>query len=113
MQQNVNRHYRFEASEKLWKEFNNFTNSLKKEMQESHNSYIYLDKDGKSKNISDRKMLEFFFNLDISYPNDTEKNSWLDVLYMYKDAPSLGDENGTCANIKVGIEQLITDHYLS
>ena len=51
--------------------------------------------------MSDREILEKYIDLEKSCLREKEKKHVMDMLYKYKEAFSLRDEMGTCANIKV------------
>ena len=54
--------------------------------------------------MSVREMLETFAYLHNSCLTHTEKKSFLDMLYKYKKAFSLGNEIGTCPSIVADIK---------
>ena len=56
------------------------------------------------KYLTDREILEKYINLDNMCLTEKEKEEIMDLLYKYKEAFSLRDEIGTCANIEVGID---------
>ena len=57
--------------------------------------------------MSDRKMLEKYIDLSNSCLHKEEKEEVMDILYKYKEAFSLRDEEGTCPNTEVEID--VTD----
>ena len=54
--------------------------------------------------MSDREILEKYIDLEKSCLTDKEKKAVIDMLCKYKEAFSLRDERGTCANIEVEID---------
>ena len=44
LQQNLNKHYRFESVDILCEQFNKFINTLKKEKEETKDNYPWLDR---------------------------------------------------------------------
>ena len=49
----------------------------------------------KERNISDREILDKYVESEKSCLSDLEKKWVMDILYIYKDTFSLGDEIGT------------------
>ena len=108
LQQNISRFYAFESAEKVYQQFNNLINTLKREEKlETGEKYPWLDKMDERKYVTDREILEKYINLDNTYLTEEEKKEIMDMLYKYEEAFSLRDETGTCANIEVGID--VTD----
>ena len=59
--------------------------------------------------MTDKKTLEKYSDLDKSCLTEKEKKEVFDMLYNYKEAFSLRDKIGTCANIEIDIG--ITDQF--
>ena len=57
--------------------------------------------------MTDKEILDKYINVDNSCLSKEEKRGAMDMLYRYRNAFSLGDEIGTCFNIKVEID--VTD----
>ena len=64
MQQNLSKYYRFEKAEKLCEYFNNFVNTLKKEIEQKSpmHKYPWLDPDDERKHMTDKEILEKYIN---------------------------------------------------
>ena len=109
LQQNLSRYYRFERAEKLYKYFNKFVNTLKREREEKSpkDDYTWLDPDDNRRHMTDREILEKYINLNHSCLSKEEKIKVMDMLFKYEEAFSLRDEIGTCPNIEVEID--VTD----
>ena len=60
LQQNLSRYYRFKKAEKLYENFNEFINTLKKEREQKSptDKYPWLDPDDERKHMTDREILE-------------------------------------------------------
>ena len=99
LQQNTSKYYRFESTDIICKQFNKFTNTLKKE--EIIDKYLWLDQGDERRNMSDSKILDKYVNLEKSCLSDLEKKEVMNMLYKDKDTFSLRDEIGTCPNIEV------------
>ena len=69
--------------------------------------YPWLEPDDERRNMSDKKILDKYIDLDKSCLTDSENNQIMDMLYKCKDVFSLRNEIGTCPNIEVEID--ITD----
>ena len=109
LQQNLSKYYRFEKAEKLYKYFNKFVNTLKKEREQRlpEDKAPRLDPDDDWRHMTDREILEKYINLENSCLNEEENIMVINMLFDYKEAFSLRDEIGTCPNIEVEID--ITD----
>ena len=106
LQQNISRYYRFEEASNLCEYFNKFMDMLKKDREQttSVDKYPWLDPEDERRNMTDREILEKYIDLGTSCLNREEKLKSMDMLYKYKEAFSLRDEIGTCANKEVEIE---------
>ena len=95
LQQNLSRYYRFEDTEKLCEYFNKFVNTLKKEREwkSQTDSYPWLDPDDERRHMTDREILEKYINLNNSCLDKKEKTKVMDMLFKYREAFSLRDEN--------------------
>ena len=109
LQQNLNRHYRFEKAEKLCEYINKFVNTLKKEREQKSltDNYPWLDPDDERRHMTDMDILEKYINLNNSYLSREEKTKVMDMIFKYREAFSLRNEIGTCPNIEVEID--VTD----
>ena len=109
LQQNLSKYYRFEEASKLCKYFNKIVDTLKKDREQTSlvDKYPWLSPDDKRRNMTDREILEKYIDLGASCLSKEERLKVMDMLYKYKEAFSLRDEIGTCANIEVDIE--VTD----
>ena len=109
LQKNSSRFYEFESAGKVWAQFNNLINTLKKEEKlETGEKYPWLDKTDERKYMTDREILEKYINWDNTCLTEIEKKEIMDMLYKYKEVFSLRDEIDTCPNIEVGIN--VTDN---
>ena len=54
LQQNLSKHYHFEAADTMCEQFNRFVNMLKKE-ENTEENYMWLDKNDERKYMTDRK----------------------------------------------------------
>ena len=64
LQQNVSRFYKFDSAEKIYDQFNNLINTLKREQSlEAGEKYPWLDETDKRKHMTDREILEKYINL--------------------------------------------------
>ena len=106
LQQNLSKYYRFEEAGKLYKYFNKFVDTLKKDREKttSVDKYPWLSSDDERRNMTDREILEKYIDLETSCLNKEERLKVMDMLYKYKEVFSLRDEIGTCPNIEVEIE---------
>ena len=109
LQQKLSEYYRFEEASKLFKYFNKFVDTLKKDREQPTlvDKYPWLSPDDKRRDMTDREILEKYIDLGASCLNKEERLKVMDMLYKYKEAFSLRDEIGTCPNIEVEIE--VTD----
>ena len=99
-----------QSAEILCEQFNKFINTLKKEKEETKDTYPWLDQGYKRRNMLDNEMLDKYIDLEKCCLFVLEKKQVMDMLYKYKDAFSLRDEIGTCPDILVEI--YITDKSL-
>ena len=109
LQQNLSRYYRFEEAKKLCEYLNKFVDTLKKDRERttSVDKYPWLDPEDERGNMTDREVLEKYFDLRKSCLNKEENMKVMDILHKYKEAFSFRDEIGTSPNIEVEIE--VTD----
>ena len=77
---------------------------IKKEKGQNKRKISWLEPDGERRNMSDRKILDGYIDLDKSCLTDVEKKQVMDILYKYKAAFSLRDEICTCPNIEIEID---------
>ena len=104
LQQNLSKYYRFESADISCKQFNKFIGTLKKEKEDMKEKYPWLEQDDEMRNMSYRKILDKYVDLEKSCLSDSEKKQVMDMLYKYKDTFSLRDEIGTCPNIEEEID---------
>ena len=104
LQQNVGKHYHFELAEDVCAQFNRFVNLLKKEEENPKEKYPWLDDKDERKYMIDKEILDKYINMDNSCLTKAERKEVRELIYKYKDAFSLRDENGTYHNIKVEID---------
>ena len=106
LQQNISKYYRFERAEKLCEYFNNFVNTMKKEREQKllEESYLWLDPSDEQIYMTDREILDKYIDLEHSCLTKEERKEVVEMLCNYRQAFSLRDEIGICANIKVEIE---------
>ena len=104
LQQNLSKHYHIESADAMCNQINRFVNLLKKEKENTEETYPWLDKNDERKYMTDREILDTYINLDNSCLTKAEKKVVRDLLYEYKDALSLRDEIGMCPNIEVEID---------
>ena len=95
LQQNLSRYYRFKEAEKLSEYFNKFVNMLKHEREQKSptDRCPWLDPDDERRYMTDREILEKYINLKNGCLNKGEKTKVMDMLYKYREAFSLRDEN--------------------
>ena len=93
LQQNLSRYYRFEEAKKLCEYFNKFMDTLRKEREQTTpiDKYLWLDPEDVRRNMTDRGILEKYFDLKNSCLNKEEKVEAIDMLFKYKEAFSLRD----------------------
>ena len=58
--------------------------------------------------MMDWEILDKYIDLRNSCLDDSERKQVMEMLYEYKDVFSLRDEVGTCPNIEVNIEVLLS-----
>ena len=107
LKKNLSRYYRFESAGMLYKQFNKFVNTFKKENKDRNDKYPWLEQDDERRNMSDMEILDKYVDLEKSCLSDSEKRHVMAIFYKYKDVFSLRDEIGICPNIEVEID--ITD----
>ena len=109
LQQNLSCIYHFESANAVCDQFNRLINTLRKEEEEtcSTDKYPWLVDSDEKKYMTDREILDKYIDLEGSCLTKHEKQKLRNLIYEYKDAFSLGDEIGTCPNIKVEID--VTD----
>ena len=111
LQQSVSHCYHLESAESLCDPYNRLKNTLRKEEQETSacgkDKYPWLDDSNERKHMTDKEILDKYFDPDSSCLTRHEKKKVRRLIYKYKDMFSLGDEIGTCPNIEVEIE--VTD----
>ena len=109
LQQNLNKYYQFEETNKICTDFNRL---IEKQRQEEKNDskerYPWLEEDDERKYMTDKEILDKYINLKDSCLSEKERKQVMEMLYEYKDVFSLRDEIGTCPNIEVNIE--VTDN---
>ena len=107
--QDLSKYYKFERADALCEHFNKFINALKKEreQEESKENCPWLDPNDERKYMTDKEILDKYIDLDKSCLTEEEKKEVINMLYKYKEAFSLRDIIGTCANIEVEID--VTD----
>ena len=95
LQQNLSKYYRFEKADTLCEHFNEFINTLKKEkeQEETKKNYPWLDPSDERKYIAYKEILEKYIDLDKSCLMGKEQKEVMDMLYKYKEALSLRDNN--------------------
>ena len=94
LQQNLSEHYHSESADTVCDQFKRFVNLLKKEEENSRESYPWLDKNDERKYMTDSEILDKYINLDNSCLTRKEKEEIRDLLYKYNNAFSLRDEMG-------------------
>ena len=104
LQQNRSKYFRFESADILSEQFNKFVNTLKKQKEETNDKYPWLDKDDERRNMSDKKILEKYIDLEKSCLSESENKEVIDMLYKYKDTLTLRDEIGTFPNIELTLQ---------
>ena len=67
LQQNLSKCYRFESSDILCEELNEFINALKKEKEETNDKCPCLNKDNERRNMLDKEILEKYVDLEKSH----------------------------------------------
>ena len=108
LQQKLSKYYQFESAEKLYDQYNNLINTLRKEQNIDSGGKVPVVKgSNERKHMTDREILEKYINLDNTCLTEREKKEVMDMLYKYKGAFSLKDKMHTCPNIEVGID--VTD----
>ena len=109
LQQNLSCMYHFESTNTVCNQFNRLINTLRKEGQEtcSTDKYPWLDDSDERKHMTDREILDKYIDFKGSCLTKWEKQKLRNLIYECKDAFSLRDEIGTCANIKLEID--VTD----
>ena len=99
LQQNLSKGYHFESAEKLFEEFNNLVNKLKKDEKVSEkDEYPWLEDSDERKHMTDKEILDKYIDLDNSCLTALEMMQVRDMTYEYKDTFSLRDEIGTFPN---------------
>ena len=78
LQQNVSKYYRLESANILYKQFNTFIDTSKKEKDEMKDKYPWLEPDNERRNMSDREILDRFIDLDRF--RDSEKKQVMDMI---------------------------------
>ena len=94
LQEHLGRHYHFELAENVCNQYNRFINLMRKE-ENSEGKFPWLEDTDRRKYMMDREILDKYVNLDNSCLTKTEKTQVRDILYKYKDAFSLRDEDRT------------------
>ena len=107
LQEHLSKHYHFELADYVCNQYNRFVNLMRKEEEDSEGKFPWLEDTNERKYMTNREILDKYVNLDNSSLTKIEKTQVRDLLYKYKDAFSLRDETGLCANIAVEID--ITD----
>ena len=107
LQEHLARHYHFELANDICNQYNRFVNLMRKEEENSEGKFPWLEDTNERKYKMDREILDKYVNLDNSCLTNIEKTQVRDLLYKYKDAFSLRDERGLCANIEIEID--VTD----
>ena len=107
LQEHLGRHYHFKLGDNVCHQYNRFVNLMRNEEENSEGKFPCLEDTDKRKYMTDREILDKYVNLDNSCLTKIEKMQVRDLLYKYKDAFSLRDEMGLCANIEIEID--VTD----
>ena len=67
LQQNMSKYYRFKSTDILYKQFNKFINTLKKEKEEEmREKYPWLEPGDERRNMSDKETLDKYVDLERS-----------------------------------------------
>ena len=107
LQEHLSRHYHFKLADDVCDQYTRLVNLMRKEEENSEGKFLWLDDTDKRKHMTDREILDKYVNLDNSCLTKAEKEQVRDLLYQYKDAFSLRDKTGLCANIEIEID--VTD----
>ena len=75
----------------LCEEFNNLTNTYKREEQQCTNPYPRLTEEDERRNLTNREIVEKYIDLETSFLAQKEKEEIMDMHYRYKEAFSLRD----------------------
>ena len=86
IQQNLSRYYRFEEAENLCEYFNKSVDTLKKEREQTTptDKYPQLDPENERRNMTDRKILKKYIDLNNSCLDKQEKVEVMDMLFKYR-----------------------------
>ena len=108
LQQILSKYYKFKRVDTLYRHFNRFINTLKREreQEELKENYPWLDPSDDKKYMMDKEILDKYIGLDNSCLTEKEKREVMEILYKYKEAFSLRDEIGMCPSIEVEIDVL-------
>ena len=82
LQENLNKYYHFEETNKVCEEFNKMVESVKEEEEKgkSKEKYPWLDDMDERKYMMDREILEKYIDLRASCLDDSNKTSYGDVI---------------------------------
>ena len=96
VQQNLSKLYHFVKAKTVCNQFNRLINTLRKEEKNGKvkDKYPWLDNSDERKYITDKEILDKYFDLDNSRLKKREKKEVRNLIYEYKDAFSLRDEIG-------------------
>ena len=105
LQQNLNKYYHFEETNRVCDAFNKMVETIRKEEKGSKKEeYPWLDDTDERKYMTGREILDKYIDLKDSCLEELERKQVMDMLYEYKDVFSLRDKIGMCPNIEVNIE---------
>ena len=76
-------YYEFKPLQMLCKELNKLTNTLKREEKQSSDPYPWLTEDHERRNLTDRKIMEKYIDLETSCLTQKENEELIDMLYKY------------------------------
>ena len=84
LQQNLGKYFRFESGDIHCDQFNKLVNTLKKEKEVTKDKFLWLDKDDKRRNISDKEILEKYMDLEKSCLSTSERKEIMEMCTSIK-----------------------------
>ena len=73
LQKNLSKYYRFESTNVLFEQVNEFINTLKKEKQKTTDKYPWLNQGDKRRNMSEREIFDKYVDEEKSCLSDSER----------------------------------------
>ena len=110
LQEHLGKHYHFKLADDICNQYNRFMNLMRKEEENSEETYPWLEDIDERKYMSDKEILDKYITLDNSCLTKIEKTQVRGLLYKYKDTFSLRDKIDYAPTLKLKLMSLTSSH---